>query len=107
MRAISYLLAGILIAIAAGGCAQSNVVQISAKPVDAEFTVDGVPRGRGPIVEEFTFDSSRSSHRVSASRLGYADETKVITRDTKRDVVFDLKPRTRLITFTVHPAPAM
>ena len=107
MRYVRCIGLAILLAIVAGGCAQSKTFTISAKPADAEFNIDGVPRGRGPISETFTFDASRMSHRVTATRLGYLEFTKVLTPDTKSDVVFELKPRTRLVTFNVQPAPAI
>ncbi|CAN5566905.1 hypothetical protein BH09PLA1_BH09PLA1_34060 [soil metagenome] len=106
-RRFSYLGLAVLLAISAGGCAQTKSFRFSAKPVDADFVIDGVPRGRGPVNEQFTFDASRTSHRVTATRLGFKDQMKVITRDTKKDVVFDLAVRDRLVNFTVQPAPAI
>ncbi|MBC8105946.1 MAG: PEGA domain-containing protein [Anaerolineae bacterium] len=97
----------VLLAMCAGGCGYSKAFTIRANPPDAQITVDGVPRGRGPITEQFTFDASRSSHRVTATRLGYTEFTKVITPESRKDVVFELKPLTRLVNFTVQPAPAI
>lgn len=107
MRLLSRLGLPLLLVMCAGGCAQSKVFTISAKPVDADINIDGVLRGRGPITEQFTFDTSRMSHRVTASRLGYKDSTQVITPDTKKNVRFDLQPRSRTVNFSVYPAPAI
>lgn len=88
------------------GCVTSHEVSISTHPSDAVISVDGVAHGRGPLKETFTFASDAESHLISASRLGYKDQTLQIGRDFDKDsVVLELKPRTRRVTFIVTPVP--
>ena len=62
------------------GCSTTREITISAQPPDAGLTVDGVDRGRGPLIEKFTFNSSDDVHHVTATRLGYAPQTVDLTR---------------------------
>lgn len=88
------------------GCATSHDVQISTRPSDAVISVDGVRRGRGPLKETFSFGNDAETHLVSASRLGYKDQSIQVGRDFDTDsLVLELKPRTKRITFIVTPVP--
>src|SRR5688572_12893061 len=108
MEAIRYVLITFVLSACGVGCgAQSKTFTFTATPPDAEFNIDGVPSGRGPITREFAFDAARPSHRVVASRLGYKELMKVITPDTKPQVAFNLEQRHRDVFITVQPAPAI
>ncbi|HEY1628713.1 MAG TPA: hypothetical protein VGF52_02575 [Tepidisphaeraceae bacterium] len=90
------------------GCAQTRTVTISAMPGDAELRIDGVDRGRGPITQQFSFNSDSDSHRIIASRLGYKDAFLTITRDLdSNELSIEMKPETRRIHIMVEPAPAI
>jgi hypothetical protein len=102
----STLLLGALVVLC--GCAQVRRVTISAKPPDAVISVDGVERGRGPIQERFTFNRKTDVFRVTASRLGFKDQTIAVTQDMARDnLVLELRPQSKRVTFNVQPAPAV
>jgi len=90
------------------GCEATRVVTIHTVPADATLRIDGVDRGRGPITEPFAFHSDNDAHRVVASRLGYRDQSEVITRDSDRsDLTIEMKPESRRIHIMVEPAPAV
>lgn len=108
MRSIRCLALAMLLALMAAGCAaQTKTYQMTATPPDAEFSIDGVPSGRGPIRREFTFDTSRPSHRVAVTRLGYDDEVLVISPNSKPRIDVKLAKKHRDVFFTVQPAPAV
>lgn len=107
MRRFPVIVLAVLSALIAGGCAQTKQFTISAKPADADISIDGVSRGRGPITEQFTFDASHSSHRVVVSRLGYLEEVLAVAPDTKPKLDVNLRPRFRDIFFSVQPVPAL
>src|SRR3982751_5443292 len=100
------LLAMMVLAVLAGGCAQTQTVVSGTKPADANIHVDGVDRGRGPITEQFVFKSAADVHRITAFRLGYKDTTATVTRDYDRnDLLIKMKPQTRDINIIVSPVP--
>ncbi|HEX4125623.1 MAG TPA: hypothetical protein VHY37_12920 [Tepidisphaeraceae bacterium] len=90
------------------GCAVQRQVTLSTTPPDANLIVDGENRGRGPIVENFKFDSADDVHSVTAQRVGYADQTVRVGVDYQQpDLMISLKPRTRTLTFFADPMPAV
>ncbi len=90
------------------GCVQKKFLTITAQPTDAMIAIDGVERGPGPITERFLFKGRDDTHTVTVSRLGYKDQELSVTRDFDRNPIeVELRPRTRRVTFTVSPAPAM
>src|SRR5579884_3612696 len=96
-----------LVAMAAG-CATNREVTISARPADAVISVDGTPRGRGPVTEKLTFHGDEEVHHVSASRPGYQDRVVDLTRDDdKAEVLIELQPKTKRVTVRVVPVPAI
>jgi Tol biopolymer transport system component len=106
MRSTSFVSVLLLIAFA-GGCATNRTITISTRPDDALLRIDGVDRGRGPITEQFSFHDETETHRVSASRLGFKDEIKEITRDyTSATLEMEMKPQTRKINISIFPVPA-
>src|SRR3954468_9945963 len=87
-----------------GGCAKSRVVTISAIPSDSTILIDDRIRGRGPITETFTFSGDKDRYRVGAQRQGYKERYKTIAKDDKEDqLVLDLKPVPKTLTFTIKP----
>ncbi|MCS7033514.1 MAG: PEGA domain-containing protein, partial [Phycisphaerae bacterium] len=93
--------------VCASGCTVTREFTISAKPADAVLKVEGVERGRGPITEVITFNNENDVRRVTASRLGYKDQTITLTRDMeKTNIVIELKPQSKRVTVNVSPVPA-
>lgn len=94
--------------ILAAGCATQRVVKISASPPDATIKVDGVERGRAPVTEKFVFNNEKETHRVTASRLGFKDQTVQVARDfTQSELLIELRPQTRRVYFSVVPVPGV
>ncbi len=90
------------------GCAMSHEVQIVTRPADAVISVDGVRRGASPLKESFSFANDAQTHTVTASRLGFKDQSIQIGRDFDRDsVLLELRPRTKRLSFNVTPVPGM
>jgi len=98
----------IFMLILAAGCAATRDVAISTRPPDADITIDGLPRGKGPLTQTFTFASDAETHSVTASRFGYSDTTVTVGKDDPQDnLVIELKPRTKRVSFTVLPVPGV
>lgn len=90
------------------GCTQTRRVTITTRPPDALLKIDGTERGHGPITEEFKFKNAEQTHRVTASRLGFRDQTVQVVRDDPRDtLMIELRPVSRRVSITVSPAPAI
>lgn len=106
-RAGSTMLLFCLSLLAMVGCATQRTVTISTKPADALIEIDGVPRGRGPITEQFSFSNANDLRRVKVSRLGFKDRLEQLTRDVKSELYIELRPQTRRITAQILPAPAI
>ena len=91
-----------------GGCAQTRTFTITTRPADATIAIDNVERGRGTITAPIVFKSKNDTHTVRVSRLGFKDQEVSLTRNEPRDQIeVELRPRTRKVTFTVTPAPAV
>jgi hypothetical protein len=89
------------------GCATNRTITISTRPDDALLRIDGIDRGHGPITQQFSFSGDTDTHSVTASRLGFKDETKEITRDYTADTLdIEMKPQTRKINLSIFPVPA-
>jgi hypothetical protein len=102
MRSIAMLCVAL-----AMGCATTRQMTISARPADANLSVDGVDRGHGPITEKLRFRGDDDVHRVTASRLGYATQSVELKRsEDRKDLTIDLQPRTRAVVIRVSPLPA-
>lgn len=107
MRWMSRLMASLLL-MGLVGCTQTRRVTIATRPPDATLKIDGIDRGRGPVTEEFVFKNAEETHRVVASRLGFADQSVRVVRDDPRDqLMIELHPVIRRISITVSPAPAI
>lgn len=92
----------------AAGCAAPRSVTISTKPPDAIIKIDGVEQGRAPVSRELAFDDPAKVHVVTASRRGYKDGSVQLTReDTRKQILIELKPLTRVIHFSVEPVPGI
>ena len=90
------------------GCTTTREITISAQPPDAEMTIDGVDRGRGPLIQTFKFNSSDDVHHITAVRLGYAPQTVDLTRDYGgSNLLLTLEKQRRAITLHVKPVPAL
>src|SRR5580658_3864162 len=88
-------------------CATHRTITITPTPPDSILSVDGIPRGVGPLTEEFKFNGSDDVHRITASRPGFKEQTLVIGKnDPSTDYQIVLKPLTRRLSFTISPVPA-
>ena len=58
MTTLTTLLLGLFAAVLVGGCTQSRTVTITATPPDAIISINGTPRGRGPITQQFAFSDA-------------------------------------------------
>jgi TolB protein len=98
---------GLSILILLSACTVHRTITITPTPPDAILSVDGIPRGVGPLTEEFKFSGSDDVHKVTANREGYKEETLTLTRDDPNtDYQIVLKPLTRRLSFTITPVPA-
>ena len=89
------------------GCSTSRQITISARPADAKLAIDGVDKGAGPLTEKLVFKGRDDVHEVTASRLGYTSRTVQITRDEESpDLLIELQPQTKDVTFQITPVPA-
>jgi hypothetical protein len=80
---------------------------IAAVPPDAQITIDGESRGRGPVPVRLDFRRGQT-HTVRVSRLGYNDSTLVLDGSERQDpLVVQLSPRTKLVRFVVGPLPGI
>ncbi len=93
-------------ALAVGGCSEQRVFTISTRPAPGNIQVDGADKGQSPVTLPLTFDSRKASFRVDAARRGYKDQSVEVTRKTDLNLVIDLKPLTRRVSFTIRPFPA-
>ncbi len=90
------------------GCAVQKSVTITTRPPDALVKINGAERGRGTIVEKFTFKNPGDVFYVTASRKGFQDRTATVTRENAQDkLTLDLKPQIRRISITTSPVPAI
>ena len=90
------------------GCSTTRTFTISARPADAKISIDSVERGQGTVTAPVVFKDKKDTHTVAVSRLGFKDQEISLTRDFPRDQIeVELRPRTRKVTFTVSPAPAV
>ncbi|HEX8341058.1 MAG TPA: PEGA domain-containing protein, partial [Tepidisphaeraceae bacterium] len=90
------------------GCATQRVVTITTKPADAVVKINGIDRGRGTVIERFTFERPGDVFYVTASRRGFQDRTVSILRESNENAItLDLKPFTRRISITTTPVPAI
>jgi hypothetical protein len=90
------------------GCSTTREITISAQPPDAGLTIDSVDRGRGPLIQKFTFNSSDEVHHVTATRLGYAPQTVDLTQGYEgSNLLLTLEQQRRAITLHVRPVPAL
>ena len=98
----------VCVAILLTGCATTRQVTISAKPADATISIDGVPRGTGPVTEKLNFQSDADIHHVSASRPGYQDQVVDVTSSYDQpDLLIELQPKSKRVTIRVLPVPAI
>lgn len=90
------------------GCAVQKNVTITTRPPDALIKVNGAERGRGTVIERFTFRNPGDVFYVTASRKGYQDRTVTITRDNiTESLLLEMKPQVRRISITTSPVPAI
>lgn len=90
------------------GCAVNKTVTITTKPADASVKVNGLERGRGTVVERFTFERPGDVFYVTASRKGFQDRTVSVTRESADSSLFiELRPHVRRISITTSPVPAI
>lgn len=98
----------LLVLLATVGCVTERTVTITARPPDAFIRINGVDRGKAPVVHTFSFQNANESHLVVAMREGYKDATWRVTRDFTGDVYqLELKPLTRVVKIRVGPVPAI
>lgn len=97
---------GLLLAALAGCGSATRTITITTKPPDAQIDVNGVPRGRGRVVQQFQFRSQGQSHRVTASRPGYGpDEFRVTLDDPPTSSLeLALSPLSKTVRINVSPA---
>jgi hypothetical protein len=89
------------------GCATTRTITITTRPDDAMLRIDGIDRGHGPLTEQFSFSSDTDTHLITASRLGFKDESQQITRDYTADTLdIEMKQQTRKINLTIFPVAA-
>jgi hypothetical protein len=90
------------------GCSTTRTFTISARPADAKISIDSVERGQGTVTAPVVFKDKKDTHTIAVSRLGFKDQEISLTRDFPRDQIeVELRPRTRKVTLTVSPAPAV
>jgi len=90
------------------GCATTRTITVSTKPADAVIRVDGTEIGKGSVRQQFTFENDKTVRRVTASKVGFKDQTFNLTREyDKETLVIDLKPQTKRINISVNPVPAV
>lgn len=90
------------------GCAVQKNVTITTRPPDALVKVNGAERGRGTIIEKFTFKNPGDVFYVTASRKGFQDRTVTVTRENISDTLpIELRPQVRRISITTSPVPAI
>src|SRR5690242_15838810 len=95
------------LAVLLAGCSTTRQITLSARPDDATFIIDGENVGRGPIEHKFVFRSDHDEHDVTASRIGFKDQTIQLTRSYDAgNLLIELRPQTRRVTFDVMPVPA-
>jgi hypothetical protein len=93
-----------LLCVLAVGCTTTRQITISTKPADAAIKVDGNDRGRGKVVETMVFKDKHDTRVVTASRLGFKEQSIPVKADWKGDNVdIELKPLTRKVTISVAP----
>ncbi len=89
-------------------CVTEKLITLNARPADATLKVDDQERGKPPLAEKFVFNNERETHRVTASRPGYREQTVTISRDyPKEDLLIDLKPLSKHLTFAIVPMPGI
>jgi len=90
------------------GCSTTREITISAQPADAMLSIDGQSQGPGPITHKFVFHNDQDEHDVTASRIGFKDQTIHLMRayDTS-SLLIELKPQSKRISFSVQPVPAV
>jgi hypothetical protein len=94
-------------AVVLGGCTTTRPITITTKPPDATIKIDGIDKGKPPVTHEFVFKNKTETHIVTASRLGFREESVPLKVDHKGDKLqIDLKPFTARITINVAPVPA-
>ena len=89
------------------GCSEQRAITLSTRPVPANVRIDGVDKGPAPVTNVYSFDVDHPSYRVELTRAGYKDQTFDITVKTEPNLIVDMRPLTRKITFMVRPYPAM
>jgi hypothetical protein len=99
----------LMLSVALAGCTPAKVVSISTRPPDATIRIDGIERGRGPITERFTFAYPGDVHYVIATRPGYfkSQEVRIGADFAKENLILELRPARRTVTFRVSPVPAV
>lgn len=98
----------LVLALLAAGCATEKTITISTKPADATIKIDGIDKGRAPLTEKFVFANEKEVHRVTASRLGFRDQTVQVGREfAKKDMQIELRPQSRKVYFSVAPVPGV
>ena len=90
------------------GCQTLRTVTIVTEPEDAMIKINGVDYGRGPVTHQFRFEDEDDVHRITASRIGFKEQTEQLRRDDTRKIVeIQLRPQTRRIDFAVRPVPGV
>ncbi len=90
------------------GCAVQKTVTITTRPPDALIKVNNAERGKGTVVERFSFKDPGDVFYVTASRKGFQDKTVTVTRDSATDTLpIELRPQVRRVSITTSPVPAI
>jgi hypothetical protein len=92
--------------IAGLGCSEQRDFSVSTRPVPANVAVNGVDKGQAPLKLPLVFDGDHQSFRLDVTRKGYKDQTIDLTRKSDPNVVVELKPLTKHVSFSVRPFPA-
>jgi len=102
------LMLGLCALVLLTGCAVQKTVTITTRPPDALVKVNGAERGRGTVVEKFTFKNPGDVFYVTASRKGFQDRTVTVTRENALESLsLEMKPQVRRVSITTSPVPAI
>ncbi len=102
------LMLGLCALVLLTGCAVQRTVTITTRPPDALVKVNGAERGRGSVVEKFTFKNPGDVFYVTASRKGFQDKTVTVTRENAQETLsLEMKPQVRRVSITTSPVPAI
>src|SRR5690606_23400049 len=103
-----WMLTAMCLWVLASWCSTMREVTIDTAPGGALLRIDGVDRGRAPLIERFIFEDPEQVHRVVAVKEGYKETPWTIERDfTELRHTIELKPLTRVVLIKVTPVPGV